>query len=159
MHHAAYRVLTGAAVAIALCAAPRLAAAQASAGATGAPAPATAAMTAAQRHDWERAHRMSKIIGTDVRTRSGDKIGDIKDVIVDDAGNVKLAIVSTGGFLGLGDTMHAVPWEALSLGTRDDRVVDIDKSHLKDAPHFTSRTWPNLGDEKWLADNRRFYIH
>jgi len=157
MHHVAYRVLTGAAVAIALLAAPRLAAAQASAAAG--PVPASAAMTSAQRHDWERIHRMSKIIGTDVRTRSGDKVGDIKDVIVDDAGNVKLAIVSTGGFLGLGDTMHAVPWEALALGTRDDRVIDIDKSRLKDAPHFTSRTWPNLGDEKWLADNRRFYIH
>ena len=158
MHHAAFRILTGTVVAVALCAAPRLAAAQAASAAAG-PTPTTGAMTAAQRHDWERIHRMSKIIGTDVRTRSGDKVGDIKDVIVDDAGNVKLVIVSTGGFLGLGDTMHAVPWEALSLGTRDDRVLDIDKSRLKEAPHFTSRTWPNLGDEKWLADNRRFYIH
>jgi sporulation protein YlmC with PRC-barrel domain len=156
MHHAAIRVLTGAAVAIALLAAPRLAAAQAS---DAAAAPSAAAMTAAQRHDWERVHRMSKIIGTDVRTKAGEKVGDIKDLIVDDAGHVKLAIVSTGGLLGLGDTMHAVPWEALSLGTRDDRVLDIDKSRLKEAPHFTSRTWPNLGDEKWLADNRRFYIH
>ena len=86
-------------------------------------------------------------------------MGEIKDLVVDDAGNVKLAIVSTGGFLGLGDTMHAVPWEVLSLGTRDDRVLDVDKARLKEAPHFTSRTWPNLGDEKWLADNRRFYIH
>jgi len=157
--HLAARILFAGACTLALLATPRLAAAQAGPASGAAPTPATGAMTPAQRHDWERAHRMSKIIGTDVRTKSGDKVGDIKDVIVDDAGNVKLVIVSTGGFLGLGDTMHAVPWEALSLGTRDDRVVDIDKSHLKDAPHFTSRTWPNLGDEKWLADNRRFYIH
>ena len=154
MHHAAVRVLTATACAVVLLASPRLAAAQAIA----APTPATAAMTPAQRHDWERAHRMSKIIGSDVHTRAGEKVGEIKDLVVDDAGNVKLAIVSTGGFLGLGDTMHAVPWEVLSLGTRDDRVLDVDKARLKEAPHFTSRNWPNLGDEKWLADNRRFYI-
>ena len=156
MQHLVPRLLAGAAIALVLFAAPRLAAAQPAAPAAAA---STATMTAAQRHDWERAHRMSKIIGSDVRTRSGEKVGDIKDVIVDDAGNVKLAIVSTGGLLGVGDTMHAVPWEALSLGAHDDRVIDIDKARLKEAPHFTSRTWPNLGDEKWLADNRRFYIH
>jgi sporulation protein YlmC with PRC-barrel domain len=155
MHHAAVRVLTVTACAIVLLACPRLAAAQAAAE----PAPATVVMTPAQRHDWERAHRASKIIGSDVRTKAGDKVGEIRDLVVDDGGRVELAIVSTGGLLGLGDTLHAVPWEALSLGTRDDRVLDIDKARLKEAPHFTSRTWPNLGDEKWLADNRRFYIH
>ena len=154
MHHAVVRVLTVTTCAAALLAGPRLAAAQAASEAGS----ASAVLTAAQRHDWERAHRASKIIGSDVRTRAGDKVGEIRDLVVDDAGNVKLAIVSTGGFLGLGDTMHAVPWEVLSLGTRDDRVLDIDKARLKEAPHFTSRTWPNLGDEKWLADNRRFYI-
>ena len=67
MHHAAVRVLTATACAVVLLASPRLAAAQAIA----APTPATAAMTPAQRHDWERAHRMSKIIGSDVHTRAG----------------------------------------------------------------------------------------
>ena len=91
MHHAAFRILTGTVVAVALCAAPRLAAAQASAAAG--PAPTTAAITAAQRHDWERIHRMSKIIGIDLRTKSGDKVGDIKDVIVDDAGEATAGAV------------------------------------------------------------------
>jgi sporulation protein YlmC with PRC-barrel domain len=157
--HLVARIVFACACALALMATPRLAAAQGGAASSAAATPATAAMTPAQRHDWERAHRMSKIIGTEVRTKSGDKVGEIKDVIVDESGNVKLAIVSTGGFLGLGDTMHAVPWEVLSLGGHDDRILDIDKARLKEAPHFTSRTWPNLGDEKWLADNRRFYIH
>jgi hypothetical protein len=67
--------------------------------------------------------------------------------------------VSTGGFLGVGDRLHAVPWDALSLGPKDDRVLDIDKARLTAAPGFTSRTWPNLGDEKWMADNHRYYVH
>ena len=143
------RVLTAAMLATALLAAPLAARAQASA----------PAMSPAERHDWERSHRVSKIIGSDVRNKSGDKIGDIRDLVVDDRGTIKLAIVSTGGFLGVGDRLHAVPWDVLTLGPKDDHILDIDKAHLQAAPGFTSRTWPNLGDERWQADNRRFFVH
>jgi sporulation protein YlmC with PRC-barrel domain len=119
----------------------------------------TGIMTPAERHDWERTHRTSRIIGTELRTKSGEKIGDIRDLVLDNAGHVRLAIVSTGGFLGLGDTLHAVPWDVMTLGPKDDRILDIDKARLAQAPHFTSRNWPDLGDEAWLAENRRHYIH
>jgi sporulation protein YlmC with PRC-barrel domain len=117
------------------------------------------ALTPAERHDWERSHRVSKIIGSEVRTKTGDKIGDIRDLVVDNNGAIKLAIVATGGFLGVGDRLHAVPWDLLAQGSRDERILDIDKARLKDAPGFTSRTWPDLGDDHWLADNRRYYAH
>ncbi|MFL6682782.1 MAG: PRC-barrel domain-containing protein [Burkholderiaceae bacterium] len=117
------------------------------------------AMTPAERHDWENAHRVSKILGTEVRTRFGEKVGDIRDIVVDDRGAIRLAIVSTGGFLGVGDRLHAVPWDLLAPGPKDDRILDIDKARLQAAPGFTSRTWPDLGDERWLADNRRYYVH
>ena len=116
-------------------------------------------LTPAERHDWERSHRVGKIIGSEVRNKSGDKIGDVRDLVVDDKGTIKLAIVSTSGFLGVGDRLHAVPWDVLALGPKDDHILDIDKAHLQAAPGFTSKTWPNLGDDRWLADNRRYYIH
>ena len=122
-------------------------------------AQAATPMTPAERHDWERVHRVGRILGSEVRTKSGDKIGDIRDLVVDDAGAIRLAIVSTGGFLGVGDRLHAVPWELLTMGTNDDRILDIDKARLKDVPGFTSRTWPTRRDERWLADNRRHYVH
>jgi len=149
MNHA--RTLTAALLAAALLALAQSAVAQS--------AVVGKSLTPAERHDWERSHRISKIIGSDVRNRNGDKIGDIKDLVVDNSGVIKLAIVSTGGFLGVGDRMHAVPWEVLTLGPKDDRVLDIDKSHLASTPGFTSKTWPNLGDERWMADNRRYYVH
>jgi sporulation protein YlmC with PRC-barrel domain len=122
-------------------------------------AAASASMTPAERHDWERSHRVSRVIGTDVHTKGGEKIGEIRDIVIDDKGQITLAIVSTGGFLGVGDRLHAVPWQALTLGPKDDHVLDIDRAHLKEAPGFNSKTWPNLGDERWMADNRRYYIH
>ena len=147
---------------LALCAAlaagPSSASAQASMPAdasSGAAAPA--AMTPAERHDWERSHRATKIIGAQVRTRGGEKVGDIRDLVLDDQGRVVLAIVSSGGLLGLGDRLHAVPWDLLAAGEHDDRILGIDKARLEAAPGFSSRTWPNLNDERWQADNRRHY--
>ena len=147
MTHA--RVLTAATLAAILLLPPLSTFAQASA----------PAMTPADRHDWERSHRISRLIGSDVRNRSGERIGDIRDLVVDDHGTIKLAIVSTGGFLGVGDRLHAVPWDVLTLGPKDDHILDIDRAHLQAAPGFTSKTWPNLGDDRWLADNRRYYVH
>jgi sporulation protein YlmC with PRC-barrel domain len=143
------RVLTAAALVATLLASPAPGAAQAHA----------PSMTPAERHDWERSHRVSKIIGSEVRDKAGDKIGDIRDLMIDGSGTIRLAIVSTGGFLGVGDRLHAVPWDVLTLGPRDDHILDIDKARLQAAPGFTSRTWPNLGDDHWMADNRRYYVH
>jgi sporulation protein YlmC with PRC-barrel domain len=143
------RVLTAASLATALLVSPLPGVAQASA----------PAMTPAERHDWERSHRVSKIIGSEVRNKAGDKIGDIRDLMIDGSGTIKLAIVSTGGFLGVGDRLHAVPWEVLTLGPKDDHILDIDKARLQATPGFTSKTWPNLGDDHWMADNRRYYVH
>jgi sporulation protein YlmC with PRC-barrel domain len=143
------RVLTAASLATALLVAPLPGLAQASA----------PAMTPAERHDWERSHRVSKIIGSEVRNKSGEKIGDIRDLVVDGNGTIKLAIVSTGGFLGAGDRLHAVPWDVFALGPKDDHILDIDKARLQATPGFTSKTWPNLGDDHWMADNRRYYVH
>ena len=147
MSHA--RILIAAALGVALLASAQVAVAQQT----------LPGMTPGERHDWERTHRVSRIIGSDVRNKSGDKIGEIKDVVVDDKGSIRLAIVSTGGYLGVGERLHAVPWDAMTLGPKDDRVVDIDKTHLRAAPGFTSKSWPNLGDERWMADNRRYYVH
>ncbi|MGE5386639.1 MAG: PRC-barrel domain-containing protein [Betaproteobacteria bacterium] len=117
----------------------------------------TAAGANADSRAWERDHRASKIIGTDVRNRQGEKVGDIKDLIIDRNGAITLAIVSTGGFLGIGDRLHAVPWSALQNMSGKDRLLDIDKARLKQAPGFDSRNWPNLGDERWLNENQRYF--
>ncbi len=143
------RALTVTSLAAALLATPLPGLAQASA----------PTMTPAERHDWERAHRVSMIIGSEVRNKSGEKIGDIRDLVVDSNGTIKLAIVSTGGFLGVGDKLHAVPWDLLALGPKDDQILDISKTTLRATPGFDSKTWPNLGDDDWMTENRRNYVH
>ncbi len=119
---------------------------------------AATSRTTASSEDWQRIYRASKIIGTDVRNTRGEKIGDIKDLVLDKHGAISYAVVSTGGFLGIGDRLHAVPWNVLQTAPgRDFRVLDMDKTRLKSAPNFDPKSWPNVIDEKWGEDNRRFY--
>lgn len=107
---------------------------------------------------WERTHRASKIIGTDVRNRQGQKIGDIKDVVLDANGQIAYTVVATGGFLGIGDRLHAIPWSALQKdGQTPHFVLDIDRERLKRAPGFDSRHWPNMADERWNTETRNYY--
>lgn len=108
--------------------------------------------------DWQRIYRVSKIIGTDIRNLQGEKVGDIKDVVVNKNGTITYGIVSTGGFLGMGDRLHAVPWEVLQTQPgKKYRVMDIDKERLKRAPSFDPDNWPNVIDDTWGTENRRFY--
>ena len=107
---------------------------------------------------WERTHRVSKIIGTDVVNSKGEKIGDVEDIVLDAKGNVAYAVVSTGGFLGMGDKMHAVPWAAIRTSTGTDNfMLDVDKDRLKSAPGFDQSSWPNVNDAKWSTENRRYF--
>ena len=74
------------------------------AGTTSSPASSTA------RADATHQVRVSKLIGMDVYSQSGQRLGDVKDVIVDtNSGRVHYAILSLGGFLGLGDKLFAIP--------------------------------------------------
>lgn len=121
--------------------------------------PAGADATTRSLHDWERGHRGSKIIGTDVRNMRNQKIGEVTDIVLDDNGTVAYAVVATGRFLGMRGKLHAVPWRALQTNAsgRDFFVLDIDKERLAKVPGFETRSWPDFADERWSAENRKHF--
>jgi sporulation protein YlmC with PRC-barrel domain len=94
----------------------------------------------------------SKVNGTNVYNRAGEKLGSVYDVMIDKrSGNTEYAIMSFGGFLGIGDSYHPLPWRSLTYDERQGGyVVDLDRSRLQGAPSYspseTSR-WddPNYG--------------
>jgi sporulation protein YlmC with PRC-barrel domain len=107
---------------------------------------------------WERTHRASKIIGMDVVNGKGEKVGDVEDIVLDSKGNVAYAVVSTGGFLGVGDRLHAIPWTSLRTHTgKDNFMLDVDRERLKGAPGFDQSNWPDVNDPKWSDENRRYF--
>jgi sporulation protein YlmC with PRC-barrel domain len=60
------------------------------------------------------------LINDDVKNNAGDNLGKIEDVMLDvDTGRISYAVLSFGGFLGMGDKLFAIPWNALRLNTEE----------------------------------------
>ena len=78
----------------------------------------------------------SKVEGTTVFDREGREIGTIMNFMVDKvSGQVAYAVLAFGGFLGLGESHHPLPWRALTYDPKlGGYVVDIDRTVLNDAP-------------------------
>jgi hypothetical protein len=92
-----------------------------------------------------------KVEGTAVYNRSGDKLGSVHTLMIDKiSGNVTYAVMSFGGFLGIGDRYHPLPWEVLTYDTRQGGyVVDLDRSRLEEAPSYGANEDPNWSDLSW----------
>jgi hypothetical protein len=80
----------------------------------------------------------SKVEGTSVYNRRGESLGSIYDVMIGKrSGKVGYAIMSFGGFLGMGERYHPLPWEVLDYDEQQGGyVVDLDKQRLQDAPSY-----------------------
>jgi sporulation protein YlmC with PRC-barrel domain len=99
------------------------------------------------------------LIGDSVVNATDDDLGDIKEIMLDmQTGQVAYAVLSFGGFLGMGDKLFAVPWQALHLDTVNKRfVLDIDKQRLQNAPGFDKDAWPDMADAQWAQHIHSFY--
>ena len=80
----------------------------------------------------------SKVNGTAVYSRAGENIGSIYDVMIEKrSGQVAYAVMSFGGFLGIGERYHPLPWKALTYDTSlGGYVVDIPRDRLESAPSY-----------------------
>ncbi len=83
-----------------------------------------------------QAIRSKKVIGTTVKDTSGKKIGEVEDVVLDKmSNNVMFAVLSFGGFLGMGEKYHPVPWSSLDYDEGEHAyVVNFTKEQLQQAP-------------------------
>ena len=97
--------------------------------------------------------------GNDVFNKQDEDLGDVKEIMLDmRSGRVSYAVLSFGGFLGMGEKLFAVPWSALTLDTKNKRfVLNVDKDRLKDAPGFDQNKWPNMADESWAKGIHSYY--
>jgi sporulation protein YlmC with PRC-barrel domain len=92
------------------------------------------AMTTPSGHT--SAIRAKKVIGTAVKNSAGQKIGQVEDIVLDKTSNrIIYAVVGFGGFLGVNEKYHPVPWSALDyVESEDSYVVPFTKEQLQAAP-------------------------
>ena len=99
------------------------------------------------------------LIGNDVCNQNDEDLGDIKEIMLDvSSGQVAYAVLSFGGFLGMGEKLFAVPWSALKLDTVNKRfVLAVDKDRLSHAPGFDKDNWPDMQDPTWSKGIQDYY--
>ncbi len=109
--------------------------------------------------------RASALIGMNVRGASGDDdVGEIKDIAIGQDGKLAYVAVSFGGFLGLGDKLFAVPFEAIEFVREDPGDPDDDdhfariavaEDELRNRQGFNEENWPEEADESFLQSSPR----
>ena len=79
-----------------------------------------------------------KVEGTAVYNRAGERLGSVHNLMIDKySGQVSYAVMSFGGFLGIGERHHPLPWRALTYDTNlGGYVVDLDRERLEGAPSY-----------------------
>ncbi len=108
---------------------------------------------------YRRVLSASTLAGDRVVNSRGEDIGKIDEIMIDTpTGRVAYAVLSFGGFLGMGDKLFAIPWSMLSLD-EDHKVfpLDVDKERLKKAPGFDKDHWPDMTDRTWGTSVYQYY--
>jgi hypothetical protein len=90
----------------------------------------------------------NKVEGTSVYNPQGEHLGEVYNFMVDKySGKVAYAVMSFGGFLGIGESYHPLPWEALNYDSSlGGFVVDVDRSELEGAPRY------GRDEDPWASD-------
>lgn len=109
-----------------------------------------------------RAVRASKLLDENVKNKADEKVGEIEELVIDPShARINYVVVSTGGFLGMGEKMHAIPWQATEGAkmSKDDNVIvmDVTKERLKNAPEFKKDEWVRMSDPAFSSELYTYY--
>lgn len=101
--------------------------------------------------EYRRVMSAGTLVGDDVVNSEGEDLGKMKEIMIDvTSGTVSYAVLSLGGFFGMGDKLFAIPWEALAVDEDEERIVlDVPRERLENAPGFDENEWPEFADREW----------
>jgi len=101
----------------------------------------------------------STLTGDPVKNLAGEDLGKLEELMIDlSSGRVAYAVLSFGGFLGMGDKLFAIPLEALRVDTENEVIIlNVNKEMLESAPGFDKDRWPETSEHAWLTDVYEYY--
>lgn len=100
-----------------------------------------------------------KVEGTAVYNRNGDKLGSVYNLMVNKrSGQVAYAVMSFGGFLGVGADYHPLPWNQLTYDTSlGGYIVDLTREQLEGAPTYSTSNTPTWEDPAYTRRIDDYY--
>jgi sporulation protein YlmC with PRC-barrel domain len=113
-------------------------------------------MARATAHPDHRCVSSNDVQGTEVYGVDGKHIGEVDHLIIDKmSGRVGYAVISFGGFMGLGHSHYPIPWSALTYDTKlGGFKTNITEQQLKDMPQFSDDSWQ---DRDWETRTHQYY--
>jgi sporulation protein YlmC with PRC-barrel domain len=108
---------------------------------------------------YRRVLSASTLAGDHVKNPAGEDLGKVDEIMIDiPSGRVAYAVLSFGGFLGMGNKLFALPWSTLRLDEdKKHFILDVDKKKLENAPGFDKDNWPDMTDTSWGAKIFTYY--
>lgn len=102
-------------------------------------------------HNYRRVMSAGTLAGDRVRNTAGEDLGKLEEIMIDvPSGRIAYGVLSFGGFLGMGNKLFALPWDALTLDEANHEfVLNVDKQTLENAPGFDKDNWPDMADASW----------
>lgn len=112
-----------------------------------------------QRDETSNLISATRVAGTEVYNGNGDHLGEVHDVMIDKtSGKITYALMSFGGFLGIGEKYHPLPWESFHYDTRQGGyVVNLSKDQLQSAPIVEDEARPWWGDRAYEQRIHDYY--
>lgn len=103
--------------------------------------------------------KASNIIGTAIINAEGKDLGNVKEIVIDRAtGKVAYIAVAFGGFLGMGEKLFAIPFNAFNYDNTEEKyILNIAREKLESAEGFDADTWPSMSEEKWHRTIHQHY--
>jgi sporulation protein YlmC with PRC-barrel domain len=109
--------------------------------------------------EYPRVLSASTLENEKVVNAAGESLGKIEDYMIDlNNGRIAYCVLSFGGFLGMGNKLFAIPFQAMTLDTENKRfILNIDKERLKNAPGFDEDNWPDTTNPQWGTSIYKYY--
>jgi hypothetical protein len=95
-----------------------------------------------------------------VVNRQNEDLGKIHELVIDaKEGRLAYAVLSFGGFMGMGNKLFALPWRAFEFAKTENKLIlNVDKEKLKAAPGFDPDVkWPDFADRTWGNSIYKYY--
>jgi sporulation protein YlmC with PRC-barrel domain len=97
----------------------------------------------------------SSVMADTIVDPAGEKLGNIKDVMLDiRQGKIEYVVMESGGFLGIGEKFFAIPFRLLRIDPKNHAfILDQEKEVIKNAPGFDKDHWPGTNDHSYDTTN------
>lgn len=101
----------------------------------------------------------SSLVGDKVVNSAGEDLGKLDELMIDlQTGRIAYAVLSFGGFMGIGNKLFAIPWSRLSVDEVNQRMIlDVDRDLLERAPGFDKDNWPDMSDPSFGSQIYSYY--